>query len=214
MSYAYNAPAYSIQKLSPKVKLAIRAYHSGACKTQKEAAAIGQITPEYFSQLMSSPVAKEYIMEFDAKQEEKIIDMTQLLDHLAKQAVHTMASLMRNSSNENIILKAAQDLMDRGSSTSKIQKHQVESFTLSGRDAREIADALVSSANLKEKFPDAAVGDYIKIDDPRLIAGDNEDRSRVLGGSTGPIREGNLPGVPEASLHEGDSTTGVLPGPA
>lgn len=214
MSYAYNAPAYSIQKLSPKVKLAIRAYHSGACKTQKEAAAIGQITPEYFSQLMSSPVAKEYIMEFDAKQEEKIIDMTQLLDHLAKQAVHTMASLMRNSSNENIILKAAQDLMDRGSATSKIQKHQVESFTLSGKDAKGIAEALVSSASLRDKFPAAAVGDYIKIDDPRLIAGDNEDRSAVLGGSVGQVREGDLSSVPDATLHEGNSTASILPGPA
>lgn len=214
MSYAHNAPAYSIQKLSPKVKLAIRAYHSGAVKTVKEAAEIAQIHPQYLSQLMSSPVAKEYIMEFDAKQEEKIISTTALLEKLSRDAVHTMANLMRNSSNENIILKAAQDLMDRGPETSKIQKHQVESFTLSGKDAKEIAAALVASSSLKDKFPAAVEGDYIKIDDPRLTAGDDEDRGGVLGGHTGEVRSGDLPGVPEVQVHEGDSTPGVLPRPA
>lgn len=214
MSYAYNAPAYSIQKLSPKVKLAIRAYVSGAVKTQIEAAAIAQITPQYFSQLLSSPVAKEYILEFDSKQEEKIIDTTVLLEKLSRDAVHVMANLMRHSANEQVVLKAAADLMDRGPQTSKIQKHQVESFTLSGKDAREIAAALVASSSLKDKFPSATQGDYIKIDDPRLTTGDDEDRSGILGGSTGAVRSGTLPGVPEVQVHEGDSPDGVPDRPA
>lgn len=154
--------SYRAKRLSPKAKLALKAVVLGGMK-HREAAQVAGLHKVYVSQLKNSTPGQEYMAELEGKLDEKSLDTSALLTQLGREAIERLAGLMRFSANENIILRASQDLADRAPDTQKIQRHQVESFTLSGRDAKEIAEAMVASAKMKEQFQSAAQGDYIRI---------------------------------------------------
>lgn len=132
----------------------------------RDAAAIAgfaESSKVYVSVLKNSPEGKEYMAELAGQLDEKAIDTSSLLTALGREAIARLAGLMRHSQNENIILRSAQDLADRAPDTQKIQRHQIESFTISGADAKAMAAAMVESAKLKERYVEAAQGDFIKV---------------------------------------------------
>lgn len=73
-----------------------------------------------------------------------------LIEKLSRRAIEVIATQMEDASSEGLRLKAAIDLADRGSETSKIHKHQVESFTLGSEDARAIAESLAAAASVRQ----------------------------------------------------------------
>lgn len=160
--YKFNAPAYGIKKLSPKVRMAIRMLENGAARTVKEAAIAAGIAPTYLSQLRSSAPAREYMDELQRKIDERAIDMNVLMERLSYEAVGRIRNLMRNSESEAIVLKASQDLLDRNPATSKTQRHQIEAVSISGKDAKALAEALVAGRAIKTEFAEAAQGNYDK----------------------------------------------------
>lgn len=102
--------------------------------------------------------------------DERSIDMSVLLDRLSLKALKRVEDLMDESESETIQLTAARDLLDRGPRTSKVQRHQVMAMTLDGRDAQQIASALVEAAQARQEFS-AASGNYIRATDmPQVIA--------------------------------------------
>lgn len=102
--------------------------------------------------------------------EEKTIDMAELLKRLGREAVLKTATLMRSAGSENIQLAAARDLADRSTETSKIQKIQVEPFTLDPDAGKALAAALVEAAQVQTKFADASTRDLINIESTSYTA--------------------------------------------
>lgn len=154
--------------MSPRVKLATRLYTTGACPTKQAAAEAAGLDPAYFS-LISSPKngsrkLKNFMQEVDDALTEQSVDMSKVLSILGRRAVRNIASLMEDAEGEGTRLRAAQDLADRSPETQKIQKHQVESFTISGEDAKELAAAMVESARIKDRYMSMAEGDFVTVD--------------------------------------------------
>lgn len=87
----------------------------------------------------------------------------ELIEKLSRRAVEVIGTTMEEASSEGLRLKAAIDLADRGSETSKIHKHQVESFTLGAEDARNIAESMVAAAALRAKHTPLRLGDFDKV---------------------------------------------------
>jgi len=163
------------KRLSPRAKLALRALILGVAKTNKEAGMVGGLHPAYVGCLKNGQLGKDFMAMQDNKLDEKLIETSQLMELFGREALNKMGGLMRFSADENIILRSAQDLMDRAPTTMKIQKHQVESFTLSGRDAKEIASAMVESAKVRKECAEAAVGNFVRIEDQKQLAAGVED---------------------------------------
>lgn len=99
------------------------------------------------------------------------LQTTELIDKLSRRAIEVIGTQMEDASSEALRLKAAIDLADRGSETSKIQKHQVESFTLSSQDARAIAESMVAAATVRQRHSDLRTDNFDKVN----IDGDGSD---------------------------------------
>ena len=147
--------------LSPRARLALKAVVLGM--KHKDAAAVVGLHPAYVSQLKNNALGKTYVEGMNERTDATIVDTHKLLSDLAHEAVLKMAGLMRFSSNENVILRAAQDLADRGPLTRKVQKHEVESITMSGKDVAALRSAMIEAAQERERYADAVVGDFVKV---------------------------------------------------
>lgn len=99
----------------------------------------------------------------------EITNKQSLISALGMRAAQVVGGLMEDASSESIRLKAAQDIMDRDPELSKVQKHQVESFTLGNKDAKEIAAALVSASSVHSQFKHLETQDF-----NRLATGEEE----------------------------------------
>lgn len=160
-----TSPAQRVKHLSPAMKLALKSLVFGASKTNKEAAIVSGLHPAYIGSMRNTQLGAAYMDKVEQKFDEKSMDTTALIDLLGREALMKMGGLMRFSADENIILRSSQDLMDRAPLTRKVHAAQIESFTLSGKDAKEIAAAMVESAKLRQEYQEAAIGDFVKIAD-------------------------------------------------
>lgn len=167
--------AWNPQKLSPAMKIALKAKVLGAAKNNKEAAAISGLHPVYIGAMSNTPLGKGFMAAHEDKVDEKLVETSTLIQLLGREALSKMGGLMRWSQDENIILRAAQDLMDRSQETQKVHRAQIESFSISGKDAQELALAMVESARERSRFVEAAQGDFVKIKDQEVITGGAED---------------------------------------
>ncbi len=149
--------------VSPRVAMATRMYATGAAPTKKAAAEAMGLSPQSLYIASTKSPAVQKIMD-DTTQEvsAKAISISALLTQLSRRAVETIAGLMDESEDETIRLKAAQDLADRGPETSKIQRHQVESFTLHGKDVDRLAAAMLEGHSI-ESLKGEVQGDYEQV---------------------------------------------------
>lgn len=111
--------------------------------------------PTYLTVAMnnSEPV-KRLAASIQQELESDAADMSKVMQRLGRMAVGRLAQLM-DSGSESIALKAAIDLADRSPETQKTQRVEVASLTLSGGDAKAIAEALVESAEAQKQFDGA-----------------------------------------------------------
>ena len=159
---------YREAELSPRVKMAIRLYESGACKTKAQAADAAGLSRQHMylmtSACVSNPRARALTEEIDGALTDRTIDMSKVLSLLGRRAVQNINTIMENSESEGLRLRAAQDLADRSPETSKTIKAAVAHVNITGEDAKELAAALVSSAKVSEKYAHLAEGDFVKVD--------------------------------------------------
>lgn len=153
--------------ISPRVKLASRLYASGSVPTKEEAAKAAGLSPSYFYVASSPGNGREEVHELmdqvDSDIHDKTIEMTATLISVGREALSEIRHLMKSTKNEAIKLGAAKDLADRSPETSKVQKHQVESLSLSGHDARQLASALVAATEARRLYGDQVNGDFIRV---------------------------------------------------
>jgi hypothetical protein len=150
------------EDLSPRVRMALRMYAHGACNLSQAADAMG-LSVGYLSIVKNSAIGQKFMQTAHQIIDEKAANTSALIAGLSHRAVQVLGTMMEDSPSEQIRLKAAIDLADRGPETSKIQKHQVESFTLSGKDAQDIAAALVRGATVHERYAHLAEGNFDKV---------------------------------------------------
>lgn len=137
---------------TPRVRHALRLYVTGAVPTKKAAAlAVGLKPISLYQSIMPSlgdTHNTKFMETLDQNIQEKAINVGVLLDRLSVEALDTINHIRTQGSSEALRLKAAIDLADRGSRTGKIQKHQVESFTLNGRDVEALQAAMLESGRV------------------------------------------------------------------
>lgn len=92
---------------------------------------------------------KVMLEQFHRELTERSISATALITSFQIPAVKEIARIMEHGATDAIKLKAAIDLADRGPETSKIQKHQVESLTISDAEASNIRRAMIEAAKLR-----------------------------------------------------------------
>ena len=151
-------------KPSPRIRQAAMLYASGAVPTKGEAARLAGISREHFVNMTNmNPATHRIMSDMQSLIEDETVATSKILQQLSRKAVGRLATLM-NSDNEAIAFRAAQDLADRGPETQKTQRVQVDSLTLTGSDAKELAAAMVESARLHEAYKDVGVNGLVEID--------------------------------------------------
>jgi hypothetical protein len=165
-------PIANVQKLSPRVKLAARLYATGLANKREAAEAAG-LHPQYFTALtnVNDPV-KRLLSKLDEELMSDTLDMNKALKLMSRKAIGRIYSLMETSPKDDIALKAAIDLADRGPETQKIQRVEVSAFSLDGRDVQALADALVESARTKEQYMQVALEGLVEVQDGVQTAGE------------------------------------------
>jgi len=155
--------AMTPEDFSPRVKLALRLYVHGVCKTQKEAAVAAGLSHMHFHSIVKSPAGQHYMKTAHELIEQHANDTNMLIQKLSHRAIQVLGTLMEDAGKEDVRLRAAQDLADRGPETSKIQRHQVESFTLAGSDARALAESIMMAATAREQNAALATENFDKV---------------------------------------------------
>jgi hypothetical protein len=123
-----------------------------------------------------------FVQEVDDAIGEKSIDMSAVLQALEVAAVAKMKRLMDSAGSEQIQFKAAQDLLDRGPRTGKIQRQATVALSIDGEDAKALAASLLAARQANEQFRPLVQGDYEKVHLAALpeVTGDlRDDRSDV-----------------------------------
>ena len=151
------------EEFSPRVKLALRLYVHGVCKTQKEAAHAAGLNYNYFHTVLHTPAGKHYMKTAHQLIEEHANDTNALIAKLSHRAVEVIGTLMEDAGKEDVRLRAAIDLADRGPETAKIQKHQVESFTLANADARALAESILMASQVRANNTSLATENFDKV---------------------------------------------------
>lgn len=154
-------------KPSPRVRQALWLFQSGACKSRREASAAAGLHPNYLTMLMNgSEPTKRLANQIQEQIESEATDMSVVLQRVGRLAVSKLVRLMDEGS-ESIQFQAAKDLADRSPETQKTQRLEVEGLSLAGRDAKQIAEALVEAAQAQERFADVARDGLVEIDTDR-----------------------------------------------
>jgi hypothetical protein len=149
-------------RISPAVARAIDLWMTGAAKTRKEAAEAVGITPVTLNLNIRSPAGRAYVNTAHDIIREKSIDTSVLIEKLSRRAIEVIGGMMEDADKEDVRLRAAIDIADRGKETAKTTKIQADVFTVSGRDVAALAEAMVKAANIHEQFAEAATGNFIK----------------------------------------------------
>lgn len=152
--------------ISPRVRNAIRLYASGAVKTKREAAAVAGLGKSTFFDLRANPLVNAQIARITQQIDDNTVDMSAALLRLGRAGVAKVAELMETAKKEEVQLKAAQDLADRSPETSKVHKVALEAdVTLPASTVNDLVKALLEQASRKERYIEAAEGDYIKVNE-------------------------------------------------
>ena len=151
--------------IPPRTKLALKLYVSGAARTQREAAEVAGVSSATVSNARRSLAGQAYEDNFDSQVSERSMSLSALIVKLSEKALYVMETQIENGSTEDVKFKAAKDILDRNPETSKTNKVQVESFSLSSRDAKELAAALVEGRLSDERFKDLEHEDFVKVEE-------------------------------------------------
>ena len=151
--------------IPPRTKMALKLYVSGAVRTQREAAEIAGVTQATVSNARRSLNGKAYEESFDSQVMERAVSLSAVIAKLSEKALNVMEEQILHGTTEEVKFKAAKDILDRNPETSKTNKIQVESFTLSGRDAKELAAALAEGRMASHLDAEVSSGDFVKIEE-------------------------------------------------
>jgi hypothetical protein len=143
--------------------MALRLYVHGAVSSMSEAADAVGLSRAYLSKVYNTPAGQQFMASAHELINNTALNTNQLIEKLSRRAIEVIGTTMEDGSSEGLRLKAAIDLADRGAETSKIHKHQVESFTLGTDDARAIAESMVQAAALRAKHTNLETENFDRV---------------------------------------------------
>lgn len=146
--------------LSPRMRMALRMYAFGAVPTLSAAAEAVGVSLPALSMKKNSPAGQAYMQSVQQILDDKTASTSQILSQLGRKAIEVIAERMEKTDDPKLQLRAAIDLADRAPETSKVQKLQVESFTIAGKDAKAIAQAMVEASSVKEEYKALMSGNH------------------------------------------------------
>lgn len=149
--------------LQPRVRMGLRLFVHCAVPTLREAAEAVGLSPVYLHKMSRTRAGIEFMETAHAMIQQTALTTSALIEKLSRRAIEVIGTTMEDASSEALRLKAAIDLADRGPETSKIQKHQVESFTLGSEDARLIAASMVSAAAVRQANADLVHNNFDRV---------------------------------------------------
>lgn len=157
---------FRFKEPSPRVKLAAQLYGAGIVKTQAEASRAAGLSPNYLSTLMNNDRVRQLVTEAHTSIVDKTEDIQLALKELGRKGLKTIEAIMEDTQGvlPAVRLKAAIDLADRSNETTKIQKHQITSFSLDGDDVMALSKALVESSRTQERYRHEVQADFVRID--------------------------------------------------
>lgn len=180
--------AQSVEKISPRVRMAARLYATGAVPTKTAAAKAVGLNKEWFTVMSNhNPQVIRLVNEIDERIDDESVDMSTVLRTLGREAIKKITGLMNTASKEEIQLKAAVDLADRSTETSKIQKVQLEATQISKVDAKGLAEALVEAARVKQLYSGQVQKDFVRVDSDPLQGANDAQTGRLRGQSEEPL---------------------------
>lgn len=143
--------------------MALRLYVHAAVPTLKAAAAATGLHPRYLAKVSRTPAGMKFMATAHEHINNTALQTNELIEKLSRRAIEVIGTTMEDASSEALRLKAAIDLADRGPETSKIQKHQVESFSLTSEDARAIAESMVSAARIRNQHGNLKTDNFDRV---------------------------------------------------
>lgn len=149
----------------PRTKMALKLYVSGAVRTQREAGELAGVTASTVSNARRSPAGRAFEESFDSGVKERSMSLSAVIAKLSEKALDVMAAQIESGSTEQVKFMAAKDILDRNPETSKTSKVQMESFTLTGRDAKELAQALAEGRTPHPADRQVETGDFVRVDE-------------------------------------------------
>ena len=187
--------------------MAARLYASGAVPTKRAACEAVGLSPTYLTVLSENEVTTRIMSEVERAIADETVALSKVVAMLSRRALGKMDKLI-DSANEHVALKASSDILDRNPETSKTMKHSVSGLILSGEDAKELAEALVAGARVKEQYAALAAGDFVKVE----VEANGTERGNGSSGATHD-REGGEAETKErvvlAAPDEGQATEGA-----
>lgn len=152
------------------MRLAVKVYELGLAPTKGKAAKLVGLSPAAFYGRYRKGVEcrdlKQEANRIVAIADEKIVDVSAYLAKTSLEAVKEIHGMMKNPAmSEGVRLKAAIDLADRGPETSKTQKIQATTYSMDGKDVKELAAALVAAREARMNNTEGLVGDVVKVID-------------------------------------------------
>lgn len=144
--------ASRIERPSPRIRMAMRLYATGAAKTKKEAAEMAGISVPWFVAMSNHNLPTSKLRDdTDEMIQDESVQMSVVLQKLGREALGRVRELSR-SQNEHVALKAATDILDRNAETSKVQKLDITSTQIDSKDAKALAEALVKAAEVRREY--------------------------------------------------------------
>jgi hypothetical protein len=152
---------YAQRKLSPRVRL----YGSGIAKTMEEASRLANLNPMtlYGMNAANNPEFKRLVGLAEEHRDIATGDISIVLQRLGRKALDTINRLREDAESEAVQLKAAIDLADRSSETSKIQRHAIATISIEGEDVERLTKTLVESASVRVEYAHLASGDFVRV---------------------------------------------------
>lgn len=160
---AYYTGLKDVSQIRPRARMALRLYVHAAVPNLTQAAKAVGLNPRYVAKVARTPAGREFMETAHQLINNTALNTTQLIEKLSRRAIEVIGTQMEEASSEALRLKAAIDLADRGTETSKIHKHQVESFSLASEDARAIAESMVQAAALRSKHANLTTDNFDKV---------------------------------------------------
>lgn len=151
------------EQLRPRVRMALRLYVHTAVPTLKAAAAATGLNRRYLANVARTKAGKAFMASAHEHINNTALTTNALIEKLGRRGIEVIGTMMEDASSEALRLKAAIDLADRAPETSKIHKHQVESYTLGSEDARAIAEAMVAASTVRQNNQHLIKSNYDKV---------------------------------------------------
>lgn len=147
------------QTLSPRMKNALWLYESSIVPTKCAAARAVGLAPQTFYQATSganSALAESTYLAV----EQRVMSIREKIEALSHRAIDRLGDLME-SGDEQVALRAAIDVADRGQETAKIQKMEVMP-TMKSEDIQALARGLVEAARVRALYSGVGQEDIIQ----------------------------------------------------